>query len=192
VVSGVDQHEGIVQREDLWGNEIASSSSNSCRLWQTLLNMLGDAGDKMAEDFAAFFRDKVESVRASTMTTPPHDVRHRLTPTLECWTPVTAAEVEKLIASAPCKTCQLDPVPTWLIKDMKSLLSPFVALLFNKSLASGHFPQDFKNAVVKSLQKKRWPGHQPDEKLQTSFKFVIHLQTFGESCTDSTTGIFGQ
>jgi len=52
-----------------------------------------NAGDNTAEDFASFFRDKVKSARASTMTTPPHDVRHRLTPTLECWTPVTTAEV---------------------------------------------------------------------------------------------------
>jgi len=115
-----------------WRNEIASSNANSRRLWQTLRNVLGDAtnddaGDNTAEDFATFFRDKVESVRASTMTTPPHDVRHTLTPTLQCWTPVTTAEVEKLIASAPCRTCQLDSVPTWLIKDVKSLLSPFVA-----------------------------------------------------------------
>jgi len=58
-------------------------------------------------------------------------------------------------------------------------------MLFNKSLASGHFPQDFKNAVVKPLLKQRWPGYQPGEKLQTSFEFVT--QTFGESCTDSTT-----
>ena len=94
-------------------------------LWQTLQNVLGeatnnDAGVNTAEGFAAFFRDKVESVRASTMTMtiPPHDVRHRLTLTLERWTPVTIAEVERLIASAPCKTCQLDPVPTWLIKDI--------------------------------------------------------------------------
>jgi len=57
-----------------------------------------DAGVDTAEDFAAFFRGKVESVRASTKTIPPHDVRQRLTPTLERWTPVTIAEV---IASAP-------------------------------------------------------------------------------------------
>ena len=83
----------------------------SMYLWSlTLQNVLGEATNddaevNTAEDFAAFFRDKVESVRASTMTIPPHDVRHRLTPTLERWTPVTIAEVEKLIASAPCKTC---------------------------------------------------------------------------------------
>jgi len=88
------------------------------------------------------------------MTTQLYDVPSRSTPTLENWTPVTTDELEKLICSAPCKTCQLDPVPTWLVKNMKALLSPFVTLLFNKSLAVGCFPSDFKKAVVRPLLKK--------------------------------------
>jgi len=48
----------------------------------------------------------------------------------------------------------LDPVPTWLVKDVGQLLSPFIALLFNKSLASGIFLSDFKHAVVRPLIKK--------------------------------------
>ena len=63
-------------------------------------------------------------------------------------------EVEKLIGSSSCKTCQLDPVPTWLVKDMKALLSPFITLLCNKSLVVGCFPSDFKRAVVRTLLKK--------------------------------------
>ena len=38
------------------------------------------------------------------------------TPTLEQFTPVTVEEVDKMIGSVPYKTCQLDPVPTWLVK----------------------------------------------------------------------------
>jgi len=67
---------------------------------------------------------------------------------------VTHDEVEKMIGSALNKTCQLDPVPTWLVKDVGRLLSPFIALLFNKSLVSGIFPSDFKHAVVRPLLKK--------------------------------------
>jgi len=113
-----------------------------------------DTGAHTADDFAAFFKNKVNSVRASTMTTPPYDVPSRSTPTLENWTPVTTDEFEKLISSAPCKTCQLDRVPTWLVKNMKALLFPFVTLLLNKSLAVGCFPSDFKKAVVRPLLKK--------------------------------------
>jgi len=113
-----------------------------------------DSCDHTADDFATSFTDKVDSVRASTMSTPPYDVPYRSTPTLDKWTPVTTDEVEKLISSSSCKTCQLDPVSTWLEKDMNALLSPFITLLCNKSLAVGCFPSDFKRTVVRSLMKK--------------------------------------
>jgi len=77
-----------------------------------------------------------------------------MTSTLGSWTAVTVDEVEKLIASALNKTCQLDPAPTWLVKEMRGLLAPFVGLLFNKSLDTSCFPAEFKQAVVRPLLKK--------------------------------------
>ena len=80
-------------------------------------------------------------------------------PVLADWSAVTVDEVGKLIGSAPAKACQLDPVPTWLVKDFRGLLSPFVALLCNTSLVTGCFPSEFKPAVICPLLKK-WVGHQ--------------------------------
>ena len=142
-----------------WRSEISESSGNSKKLWRTFNGVLGDVSINetdglSADDFATFFQEKVDSVRSSTQSTPLYDVPYRSTPTLEEWTVVTADEVHKLIGVALCKICQLDPAPTWLIKEMRGLLSPFVALLFNKSLATGCFPSVFKNAVVRPLLKK--------------------------------------
>jgi len=67
---------------------------------------------------------------------------------------ITNDEVETLISSALCKSCQLDPAPTWLVKELRTLLSPFISLLFSKSLASGCYPSLFKEAVVRTLLKK--------------------------------------
>jgi len=67
---------------------------------------------------------------------------------------MTSEEVEELLGAALNKTCQLDPAPTWLVKDMRRLLSPFISLLFSKSLTTGCFPQEFKEAVVRLLLKK--------------------------------------
>jgi len=39
---------------------------------------------------------------------------------------------------------------------MRPLILPFLSLLFNKSLTSGLFPTDFKNAVVCPRLKKEW------------------------------------
>jgi len=128
-------------------------------LWRTFHDTLGEVsrdetGDHTADDFASFFEDKVDGVRASTASTPIYDVPYRATPTLEDWTAVTAEEIQKLISSAPNKTCELDPAPTWLVKDMRRLLSPFLSLLINKSLTAGCFPVAFKEASVRLLLKK--------------------------------------
>ena len=56
-------------------------------------------------------------------------------------------ETEKLISAAVNKTCDLDPAPTWLVKEMRGLLAPFITLLFNKSLITGCFPAAFKQAL---------------------------------------------
>jgi len=55
---------------------------------------------------------------------------------------------DEVESSALNKMCQSDPAPTWLVKDMRELLSPFISLLFSKSLITGCFPQEFKETVV--------------------------------------------
>ena len=64
-------------------------------------------------------------------------------------------EVEKMIGDALNKKCNLDHAPTWLVKEFRRLLSPFVALLINVSFITGFFfPAKYKHAVVSPLLKK--------------------------------------
>ena len=44
--------------------------------------------------------------------------------------------------------CELDPVPTWLVKQYINELSPFITLLFNASFCVGLFPLSLKCAIV--------------------------------------------
>ena len=91
---------------------------------------------------------------------------------------MTSDEVEKLIGSLPNKTCQSDPAPTWLGKEMRRLLSPFICLLFNKSFTIGCFPQEFKEAVFRPLLKKSWldaselKNYRPVSNLPFIFKLL--------------------
>ena len=139
-----------------WRAEIAETKGDMKRPWRTLHGVLEEAsnvnvGKLTAEDFAVFFKDKVESVRTSTASTPLYNVPSKATPTLEQWTAVNNDETMKLIGSVLCKSCKQDP---WLVKDMSGLLLPFISLLFNKSLASGSYPSEFKKAVVRPLLKE--------------------------------------
>jgi len=65
---------------------------------------------------------------------------------------------------------------------MKALLSPFVTLLFNKSLAVSCVLSDFKKAVVRPLLKKagydtsQTKNYIPVSNISFLYKFI------GESC----------
>ena len=73
---------------------------------------------------------------------------------LSRFTPVSDSEVERLIMCAPVKLCDLDPIPTRLLKScIDSLLLPITKLI-NLSLSSGTFPVAFKFARVTPLLKK--------------------------------------
>ena len=89
------------KRSSFWRTTISANSGNSQKLWRTLNGVLVDAvtketGSKTADEFATYFKDKVDSVRASTATTPLYDVPLMVTPTLSQWTAVTPDEVEKM------------------------------------------------------------------------------------------------
>jgi len=99
-----------------WWDEIAASKGDMRKLWLSLSGVLGETSndvfdDHSAADFAAFFTDKIDAVRASTSTTPPYKVVHSATATstMDTWPAVTTDEVKKLTDSALNKTCQLDP-----------------------------------------------------------------------------------
>jgi len=104
-----------------WQEEIVASKGNMKKLWKALHGVMGEMRaeetmDHTADDFASFFNDKVESVQASTAAKPLFGVAQKTTPILSECSTVTVDEIDKLIGSAPNKTCQLDPVPTWLLK----------------------------------------------------------------------------
>ena len=55
---------------------------------------------------------------------------------------------------SPSKSCELDALPTSLIKDNIDVLAPYITNIVNKSLLSGIFSQIQKNAYVRPLMKK--------------------------------------
>ena len=81
--------------------------------------------------------------------TPPNtrEVLHNLSH-------VTDAEVRRLVLSAPCKSSDLDPLPTGLVKDCIDVLIMPIVSIVNLSLSEGCFPTHFKSALVSPLLKK--------------------------------------
>ena len=95
----------------------------------------------------------------------------------------------KSVSSAPNKTCELDPAPTWLVKDMRGLLSPFISLLINKSLTADCFPAAFKEASVWPLLKKVGLNAGDQKNFRPVSNLPFSLQIVEESCAGQTSGL---
>ena len=79
---------------------------------------------QLADDFLFFFTGKVQRIRDKVASEVGHDspvVPPMRKPEftgapLSSFLPTTSAEVIKLLGKAPEKSCELDPLPTWMLR----------------------------------------------------------------------------
>ena len=64
-------------------------------------------------------------------------------------------EVSKLIKKSKSKQCELDPVPTKLLKECCEIVVPSITKIFNLSIATSDVPIYFKQALIKPIPKKK-------------------------------------
>ena len=56
--------------------------------------------------------------------------------------------------SSATKSCRLDPIPTWLLKENLDHVLPLLTSIVNQSLSTGTFPKGAHSAIIKPLLKK--------------------------------------
>jgi len=101
----------------------------------------------MADGFAAFFACKVEDVRASTAGHPtPVEQVLGCTCRMSSFRPCSQDEVRRTLMKSPVKSCSLDPVPTFLLREFVDLLLPFVTCMVNMSLRHSVTPLLFQSS----------------------------------------------
>ena len=115
---------------------------------------------ELADDFLSFSIGKVEKIKVnmesnvtdfvdeSTMFYP-----NQVT-SLHNFNLITPGDVEKIIKNFPSKTCSLDSIPTWLVKDNLHTLLPILTKVVNSSLTSGTFPDTLKQSIITPVLKK--------------------------------------
>jgi len=56
--------------------------------------------------------------------------------------------VSDIIMGPSHSSCQLDPIPTWLLKLCGSELTPVITKMINLSLQQGQVPDSWKAALI--------------------------------------------
>ena len=89
---------------------------------------------------------------------------------------LTTDDVIKAVQRLPDKSSVTDPFPTSILKQVTDLLSPYIAELFNRSLAAGRFPAVFRQAFITPIIKK--PG--PDATDVSSYRPISNLSVLSK------------
>ena len=108
----------------------------------------------LAEEFADFFMDKIQKIRDNLDGNPTYECTKKITPRLTKFRPFDQTEVKKTILSMKLKSCELDALPTTLLKECIEDLLPTITNLVNLSLQDVVFASEWKTLIIRPLLKK--------------------------------------
>ena len=145
---------------EFWCRKIDADRADPQSLWRSVDNLLGrgrmPASELIdVETFNRYFTEKVSKVRSSTSgATPPTFSRNRPGVSFTAFSSVNVDTVIDAVRQLPDKSSAADPMPTSVLKQVVDLVAPYLTELFNRSLATGHFPSGFKEAFITPIVKK--------------------------------------
>ena len=136
------------------------SDNQHLKQWRELPTQPAESGELQRVEFSWVGRSDHAFMRQTRSTQcwyQPLRWRHSMMYSAgirHCWktclTPVRLTKSRRWLAALSLTKCyQLDPAPAWLVKDMRWLLSPFITVLFSKSLSTGSIPEEFKQAIIR-------------------------------------------
>ena len=78
-----------------------------------------------------------------------HEIEHRM----QSFMPVSSNDITSVISSSPAKYCELDPLPTFMLKQNIGPFSEIIAKIVNTSLQQGVVSKNLREALLKPLIK---------------------------------------
>ena len=166
---------------------ISENKSNQSILFNTVDKLLHRKPEKryptalstleLSNTFADFFQKKIIAIRNELSTKVPSVVQQhpekQVAPVeLTEFKVMTESEVDRLINMSSLKSCELDPIPTSVLKGCKESLLPVFTNIVNLSLQTAHMPSHFKNTMVRpkikkaSLDYEKYPSFRPISNLK--------------------------
>ena len=146
----------------VWSYQISDyceQKSDSKKLWCTVSTVLCKSAGKSTSlpfspvEIPSFLESKVETIWYATASAPPSVFTHTDS-NLDLFDICRPDEISKIIKAPAAKSCDLDPAPTFLVKECLDVLLPHLTRLCNVSIQNGCLPLSQKTAVVMLCPKK--------------------------------------
>ena len=156
VESGRKRHKTYRWKENtFWNLRLAEQSSQPRKLWQSIAAILRrDKSSKSftdclwAQQLVDYFNEKIGNVRNSA---DGNMVLSSLAPsmsTLEKFEECTLEEIYRTIMASQSKSCELDPLPTSVLKEFLSDILPFMVDMCNASIRQGNLPVSRRHVIT--------------------------------------------
>ena len=108
----------------------------------------------LVQDFGDFFNNMIETIMydiTSKFKSNVNNVTLGSNFFIVCRLDATISEIKKVKENSPNKSCELDPMPTWLLKSCLREPLSILTKIVNTSLETAHVPAAFKSAHVSFL-----------------------------------------
>ena len=140
-------HELVSAKTTFYTKKITECNGNSKSLYKITEKLLVNQHQQtlpthqceitLANAFSDFFEDKISNIRKD-LDIIENETEHALTQSeFKDLRPTSSDEIRSIIMSYANKSCELDPIPTWLLKQCLSELLPLITTIMNLSLSSG-------------------------------------------------------
>ena len=108
----------------------------------------------LANEFADYFTEKIRAIRGGLEEHPMYKPQETAKAFISKFERVTESEVAKCIRSMASKSCELDAIPTRILKQvLDSVIEPITRIV-NVSLENGIFASKWKTSIVHPILKK--------------------------------------
>uniref|UniRef100_A0A671U025 Reverse transcriptase domain-containing protein n=1 Tax=Sparus aurata TaxID=8175 RepID=A0A671U025_SPAAU len=166
----------ITAKSSYYSNLINTGTGNNRVLFATISHLIQtpktlppDISTDQCTAFLDFFSFKINTIhqQLASSCTSSKDPAWMITTgqplisSLSDFTPVSEHTISDLIHKAKATTCQLDPLPTSLVKACLPSISPMITNIINSSLTTGTVPPTLKLAAITPILKK--PGTDPND-----------------------------
>ena len=141
-----------------------------------------DSPHQLADSFGNFFEEKIRKIQRKldaeghTDLSIPTPIRSQCIPRLTEFKLVSEDELIKLVKASSSAYCDLDPVPTPLLKKAIHALVPALVKIVNTSLQNGEVPRCMKHSIVKPRLKK---DSLPQDEL-SSYRPIANISFVGK------------
>ena len=113
-----------------------------------------DSKQSLADGFADYFEEKILLIREKFTDIPPYDPPSMVAPKLVKFAPITQKQMLHIMNQLKSKSCELETMPTHIIKQIAPSIAGLITKIINLSLVEGEFCHICKTAVVRPLLKK--------------------------------------